>query len=93
MHESGCVFSSRTSYVVNSDIYVIASYNFFCKQTIMLHNKPKTITLSSVCGSESSQHIPQIILLSEGPDYIGTHQITHAHNIYYIHVQRIKHVW
>jgi len=31
-------------YVVNSDIYLLAT--FFCKQTIMLSNKPKTIAMT-----------------------------------------------
>jgi len=38
--------------VANGAIYLIASYDF-CKQTIMLCNKP-TIAMSSVCSSESS---------------------------------------
>jgi len=40
--------------VVNGAIYLIASCNYFSKQTIMLCNKPTTIAMSSVCGFESS---------------------------------------
>jgi len=35
-------------------IYLIASYNFFCKQTIVLDSKPTTIVMNSICGSKSS---------------------------------------
>jgi len=40
--------------MVNGAINLIASYDFFCKQAIMLCNKPTTITMRHVCGSESS---------------------------------------
>jgi len=42
------------SHLENIAIYLIASYDFFCKQTIVLHNKPTTIAMSRVCGSKSS---------------------------------------
>jgi len=46
----------------------------FCKQTTVLRNKPTTIATSSECASQSSLQLPQIVLLHETPDYIGTHQ-------------------
>ena len=52
MYESGCAFSPRTNFVVNST-YLIGSYNFFCKHTTLLCNKP-TIAISSACASVSS---------------------------------------
>jgi len=39
--------------VLNSAIYLNASYAF-CKQVILLCNKPTTTAVSSVCGSKGS---------------------------------------
>jgi len=39
-------------YVVNGAIYLIACYDFVCKPTIVLGNRPTTIAMSSVCGSK-----------------------------------------
>jgi len=59
MYEPGCVLTKNQFYVVNGAIYSIASYDFFVnRQTIVLHNKPITIALSSPRGFESSWHIP-----------------------------------
>jgi len=46
---------------------------------MVLCNKT-TSAISSVCGSDSSSHIPQIVLLREAPDYTGAHGIKHMHN-------------
>jgi len=35
-------------------LFVSLLVTIFCKQDIVLHNKPTTIAVSSVCGSESS---------------------------------------
>jgi len=71
------------------------SLRFFCKQTIVLHNKPKIIAINSLCGSKISWHIPQIALLYRVPDYISAYKIEHTIQLsfYYIHVQHIRHVW
>jgi len=45
----------------------------------MLRIKPTTIAMSNVCGSESSEHKPHIILLCGAPDYIATHLIIYVH--------------
>jgi len=42
------------------------------------HNKPTTKATSSVCGSESSYHMPQIVIFHKPPDYIGAHRFKHA---------------
>jgi len=39
--------------MVNSAIYLISRCDF-CKQAIVLCNKPTTIAMRSACGSESS---------------------------------------
>ena len=50
----------------------------------MLRNKPATIAISSVYGSQCSKHIPQIVLLREAPDFIGARRFKHAHNFYFV---------
>jgi len=42
--------------------------------------------MSSICGSESSYHILQIVLPHEASDCIVTHQIKHTHNYFILFV-------
>ena len=49
-------------------------FTIFCKQTIVLHNKPTKLQYG----------IQQAILLCKSADYIGVHQIKHQHNFYFI---------
>jgi len=39
---------------VNGIIYLIASYDFFCEQRVVLYNKPRTIPMSSAYDFECS---------------------------------------
>jgi len=70
-------------YVVNGAIYLIASYDFFGKQTIVLRNKPTTIAMNSIRELQAHATDP---ILRGAPDYIGAHRIKHAHNLYFIRV-------
>jgi len=54
MHES-VVLSHLEPIIYGKRFYLFdCKLRFFCKQTIVLRNKPTTTTMSSVCGSESS---------------------------------------
>ena len=64
--------------MVNGAVCLIASYNFFCKQTIVLRNKPTTIAMSNV-----REYLAQIVLCGS-LDYTAAHWIKHAHNFYFI---------
>jgi len=80
MYESGCALSSRNNCIWWTVLYIQLLATIFCKQTIVSRNKPTTIAMSSMCVSQSSWHIPQIVWLCSLLTTFAAHRIKHVHN-------------
>ena len=92
-----CFLTQDQFYVVNGAIYFIGKFlvMIFWKHTIMLCNKPTTISMSSYCSTylmlkHRSYYFAMLlcaelyVLLFEAPGYIGTQWIKHVHSFYFV---------
>jgi len=67
---------------------VIASYDFFCKQTIVLFNKQQlqwaTYVVPRWASTYHRSYYSMTYGVREDLDYTGAHRIKHMHNFYFI---------